>query len=339
LLCQHCGHEHEIPHAIEDVQELDFLGALAAGGSHLAQEQTQIVPCQVCGAELSFNAVVESDLCAFCGSAIVIKSVTIDRIRPHALLPFKITRTQAIDAFKLWIKGLWFAPSSLKALAKDKASQLSGIYVPYWTFDSQTTTWYSGERGDDYWEEESYTTTENGKSVTRTRKVRRTRWHPVSGTVFDSFDDVLVVASNSLPSAQSQALEPWDLENLQNYDEQFLSGFRTERYHVDLEQGFSHAKQRMEGVIQSTIRRDIGGDHQRIHQQKTQYDAITFKHVLLPIWVSTYRYGDKPFRYLVSGRSGKVQGERPYSWPKIAAAVLAAAAIIAGVVVAVQYLQ
>jgi len=88
----------------------------------------------------------------------------------------------------------------------------------------------------------------------------------------------------------------------------------------------------MDGEIRSTVRRDIGGDHQRVHSVRTQYSNVTFKHILLPIWLSAYRYRDKAYRFLINARTGEVQGERPWSWVKITAAVLVTIGIIAGIV-------
>ncbi len=81
-------------------------------------------------------------------------------------------------------------------------------------------------------------------------------------------------------------------------------------------------------VIESLIRQDLGGDEQRIESLSTQYSGITFKHILLPVWVSAYRYGDKLHRILINARTGEVQGDRPYSAWKIAGLVILILAII-----------
>ena len=78
----------------------------------------------------------------------------------------------------------------------------------------------------------------------------------------------------------------------------------------------------MAQVIRSDVRRDIGGDAQRIHDIQTRYGDVSFKHILLPVWVASYRYGGKAYQFVVNGQTGEVQGERPYSWIKIAIAVL-----------------
>jgi hypothetical protein len=95
----------------------------------------------------------------------------------------------------------------------------------------------------------------------------------------------------------------------------------------------------MDGAIRESVRRDIGGDEQRIHTVKTQYANVTFKHILLPIWISAYRYQDRVYRFLVNARTGQVQGGRPGSWWKITLAVAAVAAAAAAVVLAVRAMQ
>jgi hypothetical protein len=197
------------------------------------------------------------------------------------------------------------------------------MYIPYWTYDCKTYSRYTGERGDNYTVNETYTTTENGQQVTRTRQVTKIRWRHTSGSVRNTFDDVLVIASHSLPRSHTQELEPWDIKSLVPFNEKYLSGFRTETYQLDVRAGFEEAKQLMDNTIRTTICRDIGGDHQRIHSVDTTYSNITFKHILLPIWLSAYRYNNKVYRFMVNGRTGEVQGERPYSWIKITLAILA----------------
>ncbi len=247
-------------------------------------------------------------------------------IKPKALLPFHVTHSQAGELFKQWIGSRWFAPNELRHRAE--RADINGVYMPAWTYDSDTTTYYTGQRGDDYWDTETYSSFENGRHVTRTRQVRKTRWRSASGTVYEHFDDVLVLASNSLPKGHAEALEPWDLNNLVPYQDEYLSGFQAESYQLDLPQGFEVAKTIMAEHIEHLIRMDIGGDHQRISSMDTRYAGVTFKHTLLPVWISAYRFHDRTFRFLVNARTGDVQGERPYSWIKITLLVVTIVAIV-----------
>lgn len=331
LVCPYCGTENEIaPPVNETVEELDFHAHVQQLASSAPTVDAPAVRCTACGAETVFAADVVADHCPFCGAAIVAMASSRKLIRPGSLLPFYVTRQQAGDAFRQWVASRWFAPSDLVRMAERAA--IDGAYVPAWTYYSDTTSDYRGERGDDYWDTETYTTTENGQTVTKTRQVRRTRWSWASGRVFDRFDDVLVLASQSLPPKQSAALEPWDLQALVPYRDEYLSGFAAQTYQVDLAQGFDRAREVMDVTIRQSVARDIGGDHQRIHSVNTRYDNVTFKHILLPVWISAYRYHEKVYRFLVNARTGEVQGERPYSAVKIILTVLLALLVIAAVI-------
>jgi len=203
--------------------------------------------------------------------------------------------------------------------------QLSGVYLPFWTYDSMTLSRYHGQRGDNYTTTQTYT---DSQGRTQTRVVTLTRWTSVSGQVQYFFDDVLICASKSIPEERANQLQPWDLNDLEPFKPEFLSGFKTERYAVGLEEGFGHARQVMDQHIRMLCCRDIGGDHQRLDWVKTRYQNVTFKHLLLPVWLAAYRYREKLFRILVNARTGEVVGDRPYSVAKILALVLAILLII-----------
>lgn len=340
LKCPYCGHVEEINPASASVQELDFEAYLQklsqaqaagqTGGSREGREmmgtlpgRSQEVRCPGCGATVLLEDHVVTESCPFCTTHLNVaaKQAAEKLIQPLGILPFALSSRQAIEGFNKWILSRWFAPSDLRQLAN--LGQLSGIYLPFWTYDSMTYTAYSGQRGDDYWATETYTERDaQGHTHTRTRQVRRTRWHYVSGEVDHFFDDVLVCASKSLPREYIQKLEPWDLRDLDGFTPAFLSGFRTERYTVDLSQGFGLAKQRMEPEIRQLCCQDIGGDHQTLSEVRTQHIGVTFKHILLPLWLAVYRYRDKTYQIMVNARTGEVVGSRPYSVAKILLVVL-----------------
>jgi hypothetical protein len=327
LKCAFCGFENQIPHSEEHIEEMDYNAYLARMAGELDTHEVHRVKCDRCAAETTMPPDVTAGTCPFCGAALVLSGQSSKLIKPQSLLPFRIPQKQAFEDFRKWINQLWFAPGDLKQYARSEG-KLAGVYVPHWTYHSDTTSFYRAERGDDYWETETYTAIENGREVTRTRQVTRTRWTPVSGTVWNKFDDVLVLASKSLPRKYAERLEPWDLANLVPYSDDYLSGFRAESYQVDLPEGFEAARQIMDARIRESICRDIGGDHQQIHSVKTQYDHITFKHILLPVWLSAYQYRDKVYRILINARTGEIQGERPFSvWKIIFAVVCALAAL------------
>lgn len=330
LKCGYCDFENAIPKGEEDIHELDFHQHLLKVKDGEVTEEKLFIKCTSCGAESTSEANITSQNCLFCDSEIVTTATSKKLLKPRSLLPFKIDKRVAETSYKDWLKSLWFAPNALKKKAKLDVA-VSGVYVPHWTYDADTLSYYTGQRGIYYYVTETRTRTNSeGKQETYTTQVRKTRWYSTSGTVTNDFDDVLIVASNSLPRKYAQALEPWDLENLTPYKDDYLSGFKAESYQVDLEQGFELAKDVMDDEIRITIKRHIGGDEQRIFSVKTQHNNISFKHILLPVWLSAYRYNQKVYRFLVNARTGEVQGERPWSWVKITAAIITVAGLIGG---------
>lgn len=165
-------------------------------------------------------------------------------------MPFGLDRRAARDRLSTWTSSRWFAPSSLKKVTE--AETFKGSYLPHWTYDAATTSHYQGQRGEHYYTTETYTTTENGEQVTRTRQVQHTRWHHASGTVARAFDDILVAGTSHVKSKQLDKLTPWPLEEARPYQPEYLAGFQTVRYDVEPEQGLVTAKQRMAGVIEGT---------------------------------------------------------------------------------------
>jgi DNA-directed RNA polymerase subunit RPC12/RpoP len=330
LVCEYCGAHNEIakPEVAGQVQEINLDDFLANNFKKEETVEVAVVKCENCGATTTLSERISSDKCPFCASSLVVKSGTTASLhKPQYVLPFGIDDKKATGNFKSWLRGLWFAPGDLKHYA-DSANRLSGMYLPFWTFDCSTESSYTGQRGENYTVTESYTAVENGRNVNRTRQVVKTRWYPASGRVRNTFDDVLIEATTSLRQDKLRALEPWDLNKLMPYNDGYLSGFRTETYSVDVKGGYQEAKQVMEPRIHATIREDIGGDQQMIQYVKTTYRNPTFKHILLPVWLSAYRYNNKVYQFLVNARSGEVQGERPYSAIKIALAVIAGLIII-----------
>ncbi len=346
LKCPYCAAVNDIPETDDKIQELsldDWLKQLESTQETHQQEQ---VKCNNCGGEQTLAANLFASACTFCGTPITSKSYAQRLIKPKSLVPFKVTKLQAQEKWRAWIRGLWLAPSALKKFAQGDGG-IKGVYVPYWTFDAQTYTRYSGQRGDDY--TESYqTTNDKGERVTETRT--RTDWTNVSGDVSFFHDDVLVAGSNSFAASGNrnnagamqaqQALKnvstsalsgavgalaskfgggmrSWNTKELVPYQEEYITGFQAEAYQVDLKAAFVVGKQQIDSKVEDLVRADIGGDHQRISSLNTQYSHLTFKHILLPMWVSAYIFGGKTYRFLVNGQTGEVVGESPKSGWKI----------------------
>jgi ribosomal protein S27E len=292
-----------------------------AQGAHLAMltPQSLEVHCGACGSSVTFQPPEVAGICPFCGSAIVAQPKAADPlVAPDAVLPAKISKPQAQSEVKTWLSSRWFAPTALKTMARQEG--INGVYLPFWSYDADTASDYTGQRGEHYYETEYYTDS-NGRRAER--QVQRTRWYPASGHVDVSFHDVLIAASRSVQEQKLNALQPWGLEALCAYEPGYLAGFKAQRYQVELADGYSEAKTVMAGEIEQAACRDIGGDEQRVTSVDTAYSNVGFRHLLLPVWIGAYRFQNKAYQVVVNAATGEVQGERPYSAIKIALLVVA----------------
>jgi hypothetical protein len=330
LSCGSCGHTQPVPPGIGPIVEYPLADGLAAAKRVTAKEldadeEHSLAHCDGCGA--SFVLDDHAKRCLYCDSPVVVVADEREELAPESLLPFRITREDARAAFKKWVRSRWFAPNDFSKRARRQG--MDGIYLPHWTYDAHAATRYSGQRGEHYWVTETYRDSD-GKM--KTRQVRHTRWYPAAGSVEDLFDDVLLCASKALPLSLTDELEPWDLLELKSFSAGYLSGFSAERYAVEVDEGLKLAQDRkMIPAIATHVRRDIGGDEQRITRMEHAWADITFKLTLLPLWIASFRYGEDVYRFAVNGRTGEAQGERPWSKWKIAFAVLAGL-LVAGTV-------
>lgn len=330
LTCPNCATENARP-ATDDTQvaaaheELDYQAHLRAQLGNEPHIRPQLVDCPQCGAQTQFDAHVVAAVCAFCATPLVAASAHAERrIRPRGVVPFALEPKAAQSLFQRWISGLWFAPNALKDTVRS-AQGVRGVYLPCWTFDAQTTSTYTGQRGVNRTVRETRQDA-NGRTVEVTRI--ETDWYFASGTVHVAFDDTLVPASHSIPEHLTTVLHGWDISGMQPYSDDYIAGFTVEAYQVALEPAFGEATTAFRRGIEGAVRQDIGGDQQRIEAVNTQYDAVTFKHILLPAWVASYPFGGKTWRVVVNGQTGEVVGDRPWSAWKIGFAVLGAAALI-----------
>ena len=334
LVCPYCGRKEIIPENSAQVQERSYEDYLRPQSGQLKAlaENALEVRCDGCGAIVTFSPPDVAGDCSFCGVPIVAQPKSADPlVSPEGILPFALSQTQSGEAVKQWISSRWFAPNALKRLASQES--VDGVYLPFWTYDAFTTSYYTGERGEHYYVTETYTEQDaQGNTVTRTRQVQKTRWYAASGTVERWMDDVLVPATTSVSRPRLTSLEPWDLAALKPYEPIYLPGFKAQRYQIDLPQAFEEAKTIMAPIIRQDVIEDIGGDEQRVDEVVNSYSAVTFKHLLLPVFIGAYRFREKIYQVLVNARTGEVQGDRPYSFWKIFFLVWFLLAVIAAVV-------
>lgn len=325
LECPYCSSRKGIASDSADIVERDIETFLVPERDRLQPlaKGAMQVSCDSCGATVTFMPPATATECDFCAAKIVAQPKVADPlVAPEGVLPFSIESRQAMSSLKKWTRSRWFAPNELKTLARHDRAE--SVYLPYWTFDADSETDYTGQRGEDYQETYSYTDSE-GKQREGTRT--KTNWYHASGMTTRHFDDVPVPATISVLPSYINRLH-WEFGELASYDPAYLSGHKAQTYQVSLEEGYSKFKALAERVIRTDVVNDIGGDRQIIDSLNTAYSKVTFKHILLPVYAGAYRYSGKVYQIIVNGRTGEVYGERPYSKFKIGCLVVSILTVI-----------
>ena len=323
MACPYCGYEEEIQveHKGFVAQELDFSTAGDDDASCDWGTATKTVICKSCGAETVYDVNEMANVCPYCGSNQVMEQESGKVMAPGGVVTFQISAKEASERFREWIGRKFFCPKLAKDSAKPKA--FKGLYTPFWTFDSNTKSTYTAEYGIDHVEEDK-----DGEKHTTTD------WYRTSGKYKRFFDDLLISASSKQNEQMLEGLEPYDTTKAVEYKPEYMAGFAAEKYSVKVKEAWEKAKKK----IQSMLRRDV---EEKIHHEKacdhvrdvrinTVHEDVTYKYLLLPVWISSFQYKDKVYHFMINGQTGKVSGETPISWIKVAivAAVVIAAAVI-----------
>jgi hypothetical protein len=304
------------------IVEHDLVAALRGIGDDARGWQAEkiTVKCQSCQAISVFDPKRVAQRCDFCGSAqLVPYEQTKGSFTPEAVLPFKVSESQARDTVRGWYGKVWFAPNALKRRAL--TDTVKGVYLPYWTFDAQVHADWTAESGYYYYTTETYT---DNSGNTRERQVQHVRWVPAAGNVDHFFDDDLVCASVGVSAELMRTIEPYPTTtDLMPYDAGYVAGWVVERYQIDLVGAARAAREQMDAELRALCSQQVPGDTQRNLQVRADYTGQTFKHILAPVWLLTYNYGAKAYQVVINGYTGKIAGRYPKSWVKITLAVLA----------------
>lgn len=325
LLCPYCGSKKAINHATDEdsvARENDFLSAEHTQSYDWGTDKKTVI-CKSCGAESIYDALQTSDVCPYCGSNQVMEAHTVETIPPGGVCPFVVTPEQAGNSFTKWLKRKLFCPSKAKKSAK--ADSFNGVYIPYWTFDTETESIYTARYGID----RSYTDSKGNRHTT-------TDWYRTSGSYNRFIDDQLVCASKRYNTAMLRSIEPYNTAENKKYKPEYLAGFISERYSIGLQEGWGTAKRYIERTldneITNKIRRENNADHVSNLNFSTEYDNIMYKYLLLPVWLSSFKYKNKVFQFMVNGETGKVGGNAPISALRVAIAVLLGVAVVGALV-------
>ena len=326
--CRHCGAEEAIC-AKGEKEDVDFSMIESDATLQDWGFPVKVVRCTGCNAKLVVAADTTLMSCPLCASSQIAETGESPGIRPDAVIPFKIDVNNAAARFTRWIRRLWLAPFSLKK--EYTAGALTGVYVPYWSFDAKTKTIYSGQAGDYYRETEQDTHTENGKTEARPKSVKKLRWRFVSGAYDKAFNGIIYSDSKELSEEVIKNIEPYKLNELAKFAPKYLEGFAAQRYGSGPKAAWGRVKAFMAGEIFEDVRDIVkrGSDAVGAINLCPEYTDIRYKLMLLPVWMSSYRYKNKVYSFYINGQTGEITGRSPKSALKIFIITLVALAVLA----------
>lgn len=324
LKCVYCGSITDLDKTAAEIVENDFLYWKDRADENNDEEIIDIaeIKCRQCGATTTLPENVSGGECAFCATPLIMNEAAVRRFwQPEYLLPFQVSEKTSQENFKKWLGKKWFLPSQLKKTGV-MTDKFKGVYLPFWTYDANTHTTFSGKRGV---RRSQVSRDSKGAEVKRTV----TDWYNESGSFNLFFDDIVVPASNSMPKNIMNQLTNWDMMNSVKFRKEFLAGFITEIYQRDFRESIDDAKKKMDMVIEDNIKAHIGGDEQKITSSYIEYNDLKFKHLLLPVWISAFKFNGKLYQFVINGRTGQVIGEYPKDKSKIIILVVGIVAVIA----------
>jgi hypothetical protein len=298
--------------------------------AHVVEEQQKHFRCKNCGSEVATDPDQRSYVCAFCDSTYVIELSAEEshRQRPEFVIGFAVTQEQANEKFRAWIRqSRWFRPGDLASAKIEK--RLRGVYLPFWSFSTLAESDWSARIGEYWYRTETYTTTDSkGNTVARTRRVRETEWWGLSGEHHRYYSQHLVSGSRGLSQADADRINPYRLEALKRYEPYFLAGWLAEEYSVERDDALDHSNQEFHRREQNNCAEFLPGDTHQDLRVSTQFRKINSDLILLPVYLLSYRYGDKLYRFLINGQTGRVVGDKPLSWKRIGGAIGAGVAAV-----------
>jgi DNA-directed RNA polymerase subunit RPC12/RpoP len=284
-----------------------------------ALDQKKYFRCQNCGSEVAKDPDHRSYVCPFCDSTYVVEFSPSETGRqpPEFVIGFAVTPEDALEKFRQWIKdNSWFRPGDLAvALVADK---LRGIYLPFWSFSMLAESTWTSRVGEHWYRTETYTTTDSkGNTTTHTRTITETEWWPLSGRHHSYYSGYLVSGSRGLPQGEALRIQPFQLPALRRYEPYFLAGWLSEEYSVPAEAALKICQDEFYRREQGNISAFQPGDTHADVRVNTIFRDVSSDLCLLPVYVLSYKYKEKLFRFLVNGQTGKMAGDKPLSWRRI----------------------
>ena len=263
----------------------------------------RVYGCPSCGAQLICEESTAAASCPYCGNPTVVPGQFSGALRPDFIVPFKLSKEEAVKALKSHYKGKFFLPKSF--ISENHVQEIRGIYVPFWMFDGEA-------EGDAHYEATRSRTYRSGDyEITETKHYDVYR----AGTV--TFEKVPVDASSKMPDGHMDSIEPYDYKELKPFSTAYLPGFLADKFDVTVEQSRQRADQRCEGTLASAMRGTVKRyDLCILRDSSVHLRRGKVHYALMPVWMLNTKWHGKDFTFAMNGQTGKLVGDLPVSWGK-----------------------
>ena len=259
--------------------------------------------CPSCGAELICDESTAATSCPYCGNPTVVPGQFSGELKPDFILPFKLSREDAIKALREHYKGKILLPKTFTN--ENHVQEIRGVYVPFWMFDGKAVgdARYKATRSHSY--------TSGDYEITKTEHFDIYR----AGSV--TFEKVPVDASSKMPDDHMDSIEPYDYKGLKHFSTAYLPGFLADKYDVSVEESRERADQRCEGTLDAALRGSVKGyDTCTRLAGSTDLARGKVHYALMPVWMLNTKWQGKDFLFAMNGQTGKLVGDLPVSWGK-----------------------
>lgn len=330
LNCPDCGYLENACQENADHVTFDFIAAQNDPAMQDWGAPVKTMICSDCGAKFIVAEAEEEPICPFCASHDVTALDESPGIHPDSVIPFKINRENTNERVSDWINKRYLAPFHFKS----EYAQLSGVYLPYWSFDAQVNAAYTGQVANRYTDTEIDTVTSDERTDTKKRTVKKLRWRFVTGTIEKTFKNVMFNDAGQPDIKMIEKLEPFKLNELVRFSPKYLAGYAVGRCKNGLEAVWKRAQSYMGDTVRKETHGIVkrGADVVGAVNTCANYSELAFKLLLLPVWIGSYRYKNKNYHIYINGQTGVTFGESPKSLLKIAMIGLAAAAVVAALI-------
>lgn len=269
------------------------------------QQKATGYSCKSCGAEIVTDDVTAATFCYFCHNPTIIPRALEGEFRPEKVIPFQINKEKAKELFIEWCKkkpllSKWFTSTS-------ELEKLTGIYVPFWLFDYDTT----GQIDMEATKVRTYT-----RGDTR---YTETKFYHVIREGEANFRKVPADGSKKMDDQLMSILEPYNYQDLKDFSMSYLSGYYAEKYDMDQNDVYPRVSKLIHSHTTSLIRDTVTGySTVRVKDAKINFQKVEATYVLLPVWMFTYQYKGKTYIFAMNGQTGKIAGNLPISIPRAA---------------------